>query len=118
MKAVYTQEELASAINNGEKHILAKGSIAETLQSKNRRKTVAKVGGIALALGGILAAPFTGGTSLLGLGAAGLTVGTLSITTAELAIICGTSIALYGIHKNRQVKMKYNGDGSVEIDVE
>ena len=118
MKTVYTKEELTRAINNGEKHILAKGSIADTLQSKNRRKTAAKVGGIALALGGIIAAPFTGGASLLGLGAAGLTVGTLTITTSELAILCGTSVALYGIHKNRQLKMKYNCDGSVEIDVE
>ena len=115
MKTVYTKDELARAINNGEKHILAKGEIASILQSKNRRKKAAKVGGIALAAGGILAAPFTGGLSLLSLGA---TVGTISITAAELAILCGTGGALYGNHKNRKVKMKYNDDGSVEIDVE
>ena len=54
---------------------------------------------------------------MLSLGA-GLTVGTISITAAELAILCGTGVALYGIHKNRKVKMKYNDDGTVEIDVE
>ena len=66
------------------------------------------MGGGALALiGGIAAAPFTGGVSLAGsvagATAMGLTVGTINISTAELAMILG--FAAYAINKKYKIKI-------------
>lgn len=45
------------------------------------------------------------------------------MTTAELLILCTTGVGLgalgvaaYGIHKNRKVKLKFNANGSVNLD--
>lgn len=119
MTTVYTTAELESALTSGEKHLIAKGEVAEELRKKYNRKKAIKTGGILVALTGLAAAPFTGGTSLLAtFGTAGLTVGALTISAAELAILCGTSIALAAILKGRKVKVKFNDDGTVELDVE
>lgn len=123
MKTVHTKEELVAALKSGETHIIAKGEIAETLRKKKKRRTAALIGGGLLAVGGIIAAPFTGGASIpIGL-ASGFTVGAVTMTTAELLILCTTGVGLgalgvaaYGIHKNRKVKLKFNANGSVNLD--
>lgn len=100
------------------KKILCKGEIARQLAKKKKRKRAARIGvGGALIIGGIVAIPLTGGASLLGtLGAAavGLTVGTITISAAELAILLGGVVALTGIVSGGKVTFK--NDGSVEFD--
>lgn len=64
--------------------------------------------------GSVAAIPFTGGASAAGVAiGAGLTIGTVTISTTELAIICGTVIALKGIDKG--CKVKFSPDGGVEV---
>lgn len=115
MVTVYTKEELAKAIENRTPQILCKGEVAKEFVNKKKRKKLATVAGAAMIVGGIAALPFTGGTSAAGIVAgAGLTVGTVVISTTELAIICGTIIALAGILKG--AKITYNADGSVVVE--
>ena len=121
MKTVYTKEELAETLKKGET-ALVKGSLASEIREKfEKRKKVRKgaaIAGGAIAVAGIAAAPFTGGTSLVGtavgLGAMGLTIGTITISIGELALLLGASLAAYGIYKNCEVK--FNTDGSVTIE--
>ena len=91
MKTVYTKKELAKAIKSGEKHILCKGSVAETLWSIINAKEKLTSTGIAI---------------------------TITITLAELALLLGFAIVLYAIYKNRKVKIQGNKDGSVVVDME
>ena len=121
IKTVYTKEELAETLKKGET-ALVKGSLASEIRKKYEtrkkvRKSTAITGG-AIAVAGLVAAPFTGGTSLVGsavaLGAMGLTIGTITISIGELALWLGASLAAYGIYKNCEVK--FNMDGSVTIE--
>ena len=117
MRTVYTQNELEEAIKAHEEKILCKGEIARQFAKKKKRKRAARIGGVLVAIGGIVAIPLTGGASLLGtLGAAavGLTVGTITISAAELAILLGGVVALTGIVSGGKVTFK--NDGSVEFD--
>lgn len=81
MTTVYTKEELKETLKKGET-ALVKGSLASEICEKYKtrkkiRKSTAIVGGD-IDVAGIVAAPFTGGTSLawaaVGLGAMGLTI--------------------------------------------
>ena len=121
MKTVYTKEQLEETLKNGET-ALVKGSLASEIRKKYEtrkkvRKSTAITGG-AVAIAGLVAAPFTGGTSLVGtavgLGAMGLTIGTITISIGELALLLGAALAAYGIYKN--CKVKFNMDGSVTIE--
>ena len=119
MRTVYTQNELEEAIKAYEEKILCKGEIARQFAKKKKRKRAARigVGGALIAIGGIAAIPLTGGASLLGtLGATavGLTVGSITISAAELAILLGGIVALTGIVSGGKVTFK--NDGSVEFD--
>lgn len=60
--------------------------------------------------------PFTGGASAAGIGAGAmaLTIGTVSMSVAELAVLVGEVVAVLGILKG--AKVKFNSDGSVEIE--
>lgn len=111
MIVVRTKEELQEAIKNKVDSIRIKGRYAGIVAQKIRsRKTVKKVaigvGTLAL-VGGVIAAPFTGGASLAGsaagLAAMGLTIGTVTISTAELAMILG--FAAYVINKKYKIKI-------------
>lgn len=73
----------------GKKHILCKGSVAETLWSIINAKEKLTSTGIAI-----------------------------TITFAELALLLGFAIVLYAIYKNRKVKIQGNKDGSVVVDME
>ena len=88
MKTVYTKEQLAETLKKGET-ALVKGSLASEIRKKyETRKKLSKgavIAGGAIAVAGVVAAPFTGGTSLAGtaagLGAMGLTIGAVTIST-------------------------------------
>ena len=113
MTIVSTKQELISAIERREKQITATGEIAASIRRKVKVKKGAKVGGVVLAIGGLLAIPFTGGASA-GLTAAGmaLTVGTVTVSTAELAILCGFVLAYKAIGKS---KVEFMPNGHVII---
>ena len=121
MKTVYTKEQLEETLKKGET-ALVKGSLASEICEKYKtRKKVCKstaIAGGAMAVAGIVAAPFTGGTSLagtaVGLGAMGLTIGTITISIGELALLLGAGLAVYGIYK--KCKVTFNKDGSVTIE--
>ena len=121
MKTVYTKEQLKETLKKGET-ALVKGSLASEIRKKYEtrkkvRKSTAITGG-AIAVAGVVAAPFTGGTSLagtaVGLGAMGFAIGTITISIGELALLLGAALAAYGIYKN--CKVKFNMDGSVTIE--
>lgn len=118
MRTVFTVSELESALKSGEKHILCKGEVARKLQKVNKVKKTAPYVGGAMAVIGALGIPFTGGLSG-GLAAAGvaLTVGTVTISVAELIIIVGGTIAAIGILMGKKVTLKFRPDGCVEVDV-
>lgn len=115
MVTVYTKQELAKAIENRTSQILCKGEVAKEFVKRRKRKKLGKIAGAAMVVGGIVALPFTGGVSAAGIAAgAGLTIGTVFISTAELAIICGTIIAVTGVLKGAEVT--FNADGSVTVN--
>ena len=111
MVVVRTKEELREAIKNKVDSIRIEGPyagiVAQKIRSRKKVKKVAiGVGTLAL-IGGVIAAPFTGGASLAGsvagATAMGLTVGTITISTAELAMILG--FAAYVINKKYKIKI-------------
>ena len=114
MTTVSTKEELISAIERREKQIIATGEIAASILRKVKVKKGAKVGGLVLAIGGLLAIPFTGGTSA-GLTVAGLTclTGAATLTGTEILILCGiiggTAVAITGVLRNAKVEFKPDG---------
>lgn len=115
MVTVRTKQELEVALKNKATSIRIEGpyakEFANTIRSRKRKAKSAKkiamgVGALVL-IGGIAAAPFTGGVSLAGsvagATAMGLTVGTITISTAELAMILG--FAAYAINKKYKIKI-------------
>lgn len=121
MITVTTKQEFEQALQNREPLILCKGDAAKPFLKQRKRKRGAIIGGITAAVAGIAAIPLTGGLSAIGsMGViAGLTAGTLTITAAELAIICGTAIAITGILKGGRVRFVTSAqDGSVSVEFE
>ena len=122
MITVRTKDGLEQAIkNNKGESIRVEGPYAKTLakkiRSKKKIRKVAIAGGALALIGGVVAAPLTGGTSLAGsaagLVAMGATIGTITLTTAELAMVLG--FAVYAIHKKCKIKIG-KGDNYVELD--
>ena len=128
MVTVYTKEELAKAIENKTTKILCKGDVANEItkeylnkRNKNRLGTIA---GLAMIAAGTVALPFTGGMSAAGIAAgagiaaiaarAGLKLGPIEMSPGELAIICGTIIAVVAILRGARVT--FNKDGSVIVE--
>lgn len=77
------------------------GSLLKDSFKKEGEKVAIGVGTLAL-VGGVIAAPFTGGASLagsaVGLTAMGLTVGAITITTTQLAMLLG--FGAFAIYKS------------------
>ena len=67
MRIVYTKEELENALKAKEYEIIIKGELATKINNKIRAKKRVKAVGIGIGIVSILAAPFTGGTSIVGL---------------------------------------------------
>lgn len=129
MVSVHSQAELKAAMDRKEKQIRIVGPYAKELYDKMQKKKKVKKGAViaggALAVGGILAAPFTGGTSLAGtatgLAMAGATIGAITLTAGELAMILGsaTLVSMYAIYKGAKIKFSVNkqtGEVTGEID--
>ena len=104
MIVVRTKEELQEAIKNKVDSIRIEGPYAKIFA-----KGAIGFGALAV-IGGLAAAPFTGGASLagtvMGATAMGLTIGAVTISTAELAMILG--FAVYALNKKYTIKI---GDG-------
>lgn len=110
MKHIFNETQLENALNSGEREVILHGEIAEKFARQVKAKRRAKTGGILLAIGGIIAAPLTGGLSLPG-AIAGITVGTISMSTAELAILAGCVVACTAAKNGYDVQL--NSDGTV-----
>ena len=122
MVVVRTKEELQEAIKNKVDSIRIEGPyagiVANKIRSKKKKAKIAIGAGALVLLGGLAAAPFTGGLSLAGSATvAGLTVGTVTISTAELAMILGVGGALgaFAIHKGYKIRIGKR-DEYVELD--
>ena len=130
MVTVYTKEELAKAIENKTPKILCKGDIANEItkevldKRKRERNRLGIFTGLAMIAAGTVALPFTGGIFAAGIAAgagiaaiaarAGLKLGPIDMSPGELAIICGTIIAVVAILKGARVTFK--PDGSVFVE--
>lgn len=131
MITVKTKQELEKAMRQEVSEIKVVGSLAKTLAKKTeKKKAVSKVatGGAIIAgifgIGCLIAAPFTGGISLLGegmalsavgAGAAGLTIGTVTLTTTELAILCGSVLGAIALKRGYNAKISYEKEGPVVV---
>ena len=115
-----SKQELEVALKNKTASVRIEGPYAKTFANavrSRRRKAKVAIGFGALAvIGGLAAAPFTGGASLagtvMGATAMGLTVGTVTICTAELALILG--FAAYALNKKYTIKI---GDGDKYVEM-
>jgi hypothetical protein len=122
MVQVYSKKELQKAIANNEKSILVCGAYAQEMKTKYQRRKKNKKGNLiaggALALAGLVAMPFTGGASgaatAVGAGMMGLTIGTVTLTAAELAIIAGFGLGVIGVVKGFKVSFKPTGEVLIE----
>ena len=116
MVTVRTKVEFNEALKQKPSVIHVEGELAETIRKRTKIKKIGKGAGLALLIGGVVLLPFTGGASVasIGAGAMALTVGTVSVSVAELAILVGGVIAVLGVLKG--AKVKFNSDGSVEIE--
>lgn len=120
-KTVYTKAELKNALKAGERQFLCKGELAKTLIRKRKMRKGATVASLLAGVGCLAAAPFTFGSSLgigAGIIATGFTIGTLTMSAGELAIVCGTALAALGIGMRCKVRCGYFSDGSVGLNVE
>ena len=120
MITVRSKQELEVALKNKTASVRIEGPYAKTFANavrSRRRKAKVAIGFGALAvIGGLAAAPFTGGASLagtvMGATAMGLTVRTVTICTAELAMILG--FAAYALNKKYTIKI---GDGDKYVEM-
>lgn len=113
---VYTTKEFNDAYVLGVRDFICKGDLARQLRRKLRTKRTTAIASASIAvIGGIIAAPFTGGSSLA-LAGAGLTVGSLTITTAELALLLGGGVALMALSKGQLKTISFAPDGSVLLE--
>ena len=131
MITVRSKQELEKAMKQETSEIKVVGSYATTLAKKAKNKrpsSQAATGGAILTgllgIGCLVAVPFTAGTSLLGgglvasaigAGAVGLTIGTITITTTELAILCGTALAALALKLGYDAKITYENGKPVVI---
>lgn len=120
MVVVRTKEELQEAIKNKVDSIRIEGPyagiVAQKIRSRKKVKKMAMGLGALALIGGVVAAPFTGGASLagsaVGLTAMGLTVGAITITTTQLAMLLG--FGAFAIYKKYNIKIGV-GDKYVEM---
>lgn len=121
MVTVYTKEELEQALRAKESHIQIKGELAEVIKKKVKRQKTAKkigIGTAAIGAAALIAAPLTGGASLIagaGETAMGLASATVTVSAAELAILVGGTVAITALLKGYK-KVKMNSDGSIELE--
>ncbi len=96
MVTVTTKDELEIALKNKEKEILVEGEMANKILRKKKLKKGSLIVGGASILGGIALLPFTGGASAIAI-AQGLTIGGITISTAEVIIGAGVVLSTASI---------------------
>lgn len=126
MVVVRTKEELQEAIKNKVDSIRIEGPyagiVAQKIRSRKKKKMAMGVGTLAL-VGGVVAAPFTGGASLAGsaagLTAMGLAVGAVTLTTTQLAMLLGVGgpLLAYSIHEKYSLKSVKDKEGNVSVEM-
>lgn len=121
---VTTEKELEEVLKNKNvDKIRVEGPLAQKMRSKAKKKKIlagSLLGVSAIALGSIIAAPFTGGASLIaGATAAGLTAtigtATIVVSATELAILVGGVLGSLAIMAGFK-KITFNNDGSVIME--
>lgn len=118
MRNIYTEKEFEKALKNRESQFVLKGPDAEKIVTKlieaEQKKNNARNLSIGVGILCLLAAPFTAGTSLLGLGAS---VGAVVLSDA---VICAIIAAVVEISKEairalRDYKLKKLDKESIEF---
>ncbi len=115
---ITTKDEFKSALERKERRILVGGDLAKKFKRRKQMSVAAKVGGGLLIAASAIAIPFSGGASSAGMvtgaGMMGLTIGSVSISSLDLAIIVGGALGMYGIHN--KCKVTFNSDGTVVVE--
>lgn len=119
MKIVITKEELKAALEAKTDKIVIKGELAveiqKRLQKKKKTKKYGAIGAVGIGVAALVAAPFTGGTSL-GMGAVALTGGSVAWTTVALAgVVGGMILGGAALMKGYDVKIKTLDDTEIEL---
>lgn len=120
---VFTKKELEEALKNKSvNRIIVEGPLAKEMKSKAKRKKIIKgslLTGSLIAAGALIAAPFTGGTSLIagaaGLTATALTAGAVTISAAELAMLIGGGVSAVALAIMNDYKIEFE-NGRVVIE--
>ena len=110
---VYSKKELDDAYASGNRRITVKGEFAQQIRTRCKLKKASRITAGLIAVAGIAAAPFTGGSSLL---ATGLTAGAITISTAELAMLLGAGLAYTALKEGKLKTILYGQDGSVIME--
>lgn len=122
---VTTKNELDEALKNKNvNRIRVEGPLANEMRAKAKKQKIIRRGsliaGSLITAGALIAAPFTAGTSLIagaaGLTATALTVGTVTMTATELAMLIGGGLGLATLAMKHGYKIKFNPDGTVSIE--
>ena len=119
MVTVNSKSGLTQALRNRESSIIVAGELAKEMRRKNKARKVTIAGSLAVAAIGLVAAPFTGGASLGATTASvmGITASAgsaaLTMSAGELAILCGTGIALTGLCIGAETE--FFSDGRVRV---
>lgn len=123
MKTVETINELKTDLENRDRYIVVQGDAAKAIRAKATRRKTARwivIGGVLLSIAGLAAVKYTGGKSTIAtaggavVSTVGLTAGTLTISTAELAILIGGGVAMTALLLGRKIYFKSNGSVVIE----
>ena len=107
MVTVTTKEQLKKAIEAKENHIVVEGELAKQLIKRRKVGIGTAIGGGAIGIGSLIAAPFTGGLSLFGIaGATALSEGAI---LGLAGIISVTGLGLVGIAKGYNLETEIAG---------
>lgn len=129
MLIIKTKEELKKAKSNKERHFKVTGELAENLYKARKIGKLSKKSLyvlLAIVGAGVVASPFTGGTSVpaSAVGVAAFTggvttaAGGTAITTGVLyaAIAAGGLILVFALYNGYNVKVTRNEKGGVEME--
>ena len=108
MVTVTTKEDLKNAIETKEDRIIIKGELAQKIAKQRKASKGTAIAGGVIAAGSIIAAPFTGGMSLIGGAGAAATMsgGTIALLLAISGLI---GLSFYALKKDYNVKTTMMG---------
>ena len=111
MIAVATEDALKNALKNKEPEIEVTGSLAEKIIRQRKNKKRATYGGIvAFGVASFFAAPFTGGLSLFGVGAAAAAAELTGTEIIMLVAVVGVlGLGLLGLLRGYNVEVDCKG---------